>query len=537
MFMRYFGFTEDPFEATPDPRCLYNSPTHQEALASLMFGFLSNRGFTALIAPPGLGKTTLLFRFLDNIRTTARTVFLFDSLCEPLDLVSAMLRDLGIPPGRNGVEMREQLKNVVVSEARAGRRFVVVIDEAQNMSDDALEMVRLLTNFETSRAKLIQIVLSGQPKLSDKLMQPSLEQLRQRISTYCRLEPLSEEQTAAYIDHRLKRAGYIGPPLFTQDALELITQASRGIPRTINNMCFNALSICYAMKQKQVDSGMATEAIADQQLVPQTEVVPASVAANAVRPREPERRRSAKMRKNWARVAAALIVGSVVSLAMSPIAKSLRTQVIADSRSLHDKILAWPLDASAASTSERGSAEATQNTASLQITVGPHQTLHDIAMQYLGESDEKSLRRIESLNPGVTNLDGIKAGEKLWLPRQPLISGIESTTSRAGSTIVHDAVPPNVEVSTGTDKGKHPKKDTASFEITVGPDQTLQAVCIQHLGEFDLRRLHQVEALNPRLTDPDHLEAGQKLRLPGIPEPPAQMDPTTVASARTSHEP
>jgi hypothetical protein len=158
-------------------------------------------------------------------------------------------------------------------------------------------------------------------------------------------------------------------------------------------------------------------------------------------------------------------------------------------------------------------------------------------MQYLGESDQKSLRQIELLNPKLTDPDDIKGGQKLWLPRQPLIRSVESTTSHAGSTIVHNTIPPSVEESAGTDNGKHSKKDTASFEITVGPDQTLQAICIQHLGEFDLQRLHQVEALNPRLTDPDHLEAGQKLRLPRIPEQPAQMDPTTVASARTSHEP
>jgi hypothetical protein len=449
-----------------------------------------------------------------------------------------MLRDLGIRPGPNGVEMREQLKDVVVSEARAGRRFVVVIDEAQNMSDDALEMVRLLTNFETSRAKLIQIVLSGQPKLSDKLMLPSLEQLRQRISTFCRLEPLSAEQTAAYIDHRLKRAGYVGPPLFTQDALKLITQASRGIPRTINSMCFNALSISCAMKRKQVDGCIAAEAIADQQLAPQTEAVPVSVAANSLRRSEPEQRQHrAKLRNTWVRVAAVLIVGSVVSLAMSPITRPLRSQIIIDSGSLFDRILAWPPDASAASVSKTGSAEAAPNATSFQITVEPHQTLHNIAVQYLGESDQKSLRQIELLNPGLTDPDDIKAGEKLWLPRQPLIRSVESTTSQAGSTIVHDTVPPNVEESTGTDKGTHPKKDTASFEITVGPDQTLQAVCIQHLGEFDLQRLHQVEALNPRLTDPDHLEAGQKIRLPRISELPAQMDTTILASARTSHEP
>ena len=188
-----------------------------------------------------------------------------------------MLRDLGITPGRNGIEMREQLKDVLIKEARAGRRFVVVMDEAQNMSDDSLEMVRLLTNFETPRAKLMQIVLSGQPKLSNKLMSPLLEQLRQRISTFCQLEPLSAEQTAAYINHRLMRAGYAGSQLFTEDALKLLAGASRGIPRTINNLCFNALTLTCALRRKQVDVDIAAEVIADLRLTPEIREVRGSL--------------------------------------------------------------------------------------------------------------------------------------------------------------------------------------------------------------------------------------------------------------------
>jgi MSHA biogenesis protein MshM len=183
-----------------------------------------------------MGKTTLLFRFLDDIRESARTAFLFDidSQCEPRELVGYILRDLDITPGATGAEMHDQLSGVLVAEARAGRRLVLVIDEAQNLSDAALETVRLLTNFETPLAKLMQIVLAGQTQLSNKLMQPSLVQLRQRISTICRLEPLSTEKIGAYIDHRLKFAGYSGGTLFTKEALNLITESSQGIPRTIN---------------------------------------------------------------------------------------------------------------------------------------------------------------------------------------------------------------------------------------------------------------------------------------------------------------
>ncbi len=234
MLLQYFGFRRDPFGTAPDPGCLYLSHTHREAVASLEYGFLSNRGFTAMIAPPGMGKTTILFRFLEKFGELARTAFLFDvdSQCEPCEFVGKILRDIGITPAQSSYEMREQLTEALIRENRAGRRFVIVIDEAQNLSDAVLERVRLLTNFETSRGKLMHVVLSGQPQLADKLMQDSLVQLRQRISTVCRLEPLSAEETIGYIDYRLKQAGYGGKPLFAEDALAMIAEASRGIPRT-----------------------------------------------------------------------------------------------------------------------------------------------------------------------------------------------------------------------------------------------------------------------------------------------------------------
>src|SRR5450631_3621018 len=133
MLERYFGFEEDPFGATPNSRYLYPSHTHREALASLNYGFQSNRGFTSLIAPPGMGKTSLLRHFLVDIQNQARTAFLFDLQCEPIELLDCILRDLGVVPGRNGMEMREQLKGILVSEANAGRTLVIIIDEAQTL--------------------------------------------------------------------------------------------------------------------------------------------------------------------------------------------------------------------------------------------------------------------------------------------------------------------------------------------------------------------------------------------------------------------
>ncbi len=270
--LRHFGFREDPFRVSPDPGYMYPSQTHLQALASLEDGFYNDRGFIAMIAPPGMGKTTLLYRFLEDTQAVARSVFLFDidSECEPRDFVGYILRDFGITPASASSEMHKQLGEVLVKETQAGRKCVVVIDEAQNLSDAVLERVRLLTNFETSQGKLLQIILSGQPQLTEKLMQASLVQLLQRVSTVCHLERLSAEEVAAYIDFRLNQAGYDGDPLFTEGALKLIAETSNGTPRTINNLCFNALSLASSIKSKQVDETMVAKVASSLRLVPQS---------------------------------------------------------------------------------------------------------------------------------------------------------------------------------------------------------------------------------------------------------------------------
>jgi type II secretory pathway predicted ATPase ExeA len=269
MIKSYFGFKREPFGATPDPQSVYYSSDHREALASLKVGFHNNRGFTALVAPPGMGKTTLLFLFLEYIRNSSTSAFLFDidSHCGPSELFGYILRDIDITPGQTNAEMHEQLNTVLMAEARAGRRFVIVIDEAQNLSEEVLETVRLLTNFESPGTKLVQVVLAGQPQLAEKLTRPSLVQLRQRISTACQLKPFSQEESRAYIEHQIKTAGYCGASLFTEEAATTITEVGRGIPRVINNVCFNSLALCRALKREQVDAGMVAEVLADEELM------------------------------------------------------------------------------------------------------------------------------------------------------------------------------------------------------------------------------------------------------------------------------
>src|SRR6267154_705703 len=264
MFLEYYGLREQPFGVTPDPRYLYFSETHREALGSLFYGIESGCGFLTLIAPPGLGKTTLLAQLLERLRNSAQTAFLFHTQCDSREFLSQLLLDLEVDcAGQNLAYMYEALHSVLLRNARTGRRFVLVIDEAQNLADSVFETVRLLSDFETAQSKLMQIVLCGQPQLADRLAHPDLIQLRQRISIVSKLQPLNIVEILMYIEHRMMLAGHFGPLPFSYDAVNLITAHSAGIPRNINNICFNALTLGYSKRQKQIEVSTVREVLAD----------------------------------------------------------------------------------------------------------------------------------------------------------------------------------------------------------------------------------------------------------------------------------
>jgi general secretion pathway protein A len=264
MFLGFYGLREQPFGVTPDPRFLYLSPAHREALASLYYGIESGCGFLALIGKPGMGKTTLLFHLLEKFRGQARTAFLFQTQCSSREFMRFLLAELGSESNEQDfVRMNDEFNKLLLQEARAGRRFVIVVDEAQNLSPSVLETIRLLSDFETPRAKLVQIILAGQPELADKLASRKLSQLRQRLSTMSGLMPLSEEESNRYIHHRLRIAGYSGAPLFEPAAMRTIVQFTEGIPRNINNFCFSALSLGCALRERMIGLQIVEEVISD----------------------------------------------------------------------------------------------------------------------------------------------------------------------------------------------------------------------------------------------------------------------------------
>src|SRR5579862_673374 len=269
MFLEFYKLREQPFGVTPDPRFIYFGAAHREALASLLYAVESKRGFSALVAEPGMGKTSLLFRMLDSLQSSARTAFLFQTEGDSRELLRSLLHDLGINAAdQDRVTMHEALNQGLHHELHSGRQVVVVIDEAQNLDDKVLETIRLLSNFETPQQKLMHIVLAGQPALSAKLSEAGMAQLRQRVSTIIRLEPFRDDEVVKYIDHRLRAAGNTGPSVFSPEALEMIARASKGIPRNINSLCFQSLSIGFATQSKRIGAEIVREVVADLNFTP-----------------------------------------------------------------------------------------------------------------------------------------------------------------------------------------------------------------------------------------------------------------------------
>ncbi len=260
----HFGLRENAFGVTPNPRFLFLSQTHREGLASLINGIDCDFGFQVLVAQPGMGKTTLLFNFLERFRTTAHTAFLFQPQPNPCELLQSVLLELGTSSEETSLrKLSEQLNQVLTRAAEEHKRVIVVIDEAQNLDFAVLEALRQLSNFETASNKLMQIVLAGQPQLAKRLALPEQEQLMQRISAFGRLSPLALNETQAYIDHRLATAGYQGPHLFTQGAIRNIWDRTRGVPRNINTLCFNAMLLAFAEHAKSIDGRIVEDAARD----------------------------------------------------------------------------------------------------------------------------------------------------------------------------------------------------------------------------------------------------------------------------------
>jgi general secretion pathway protein A len=264
MYYSFYSLTQRPFHTTPDPEFLYLSPSHKQALGSIIYGLEERKGFIAVTGEVGTGKTTILRYFLAQADNIDHIIYLLDPSLPFKDLLKVVLRELKHEPaGSHEAELVSQVQEVLIEQYRSGRTVVLLIDEAQNMPVATLESLRILSNLETSKDKLIQIVLVGQPELDELLRQHELRQLNQRIAMRASLVPLSRTESRAYILHRLAKAGSKGRKVFSRRALSLIIREAKGNPRLINVLCDNALVTGLGYKRKPVNARIAKEVIAD----------------------------------------------------------------------------------------------------------------------------------------------------------------------------------------------------------------------------------------------------------------------------------
>jgi general secretion pathway protein A len=268
MYQRFFGLRESPFNVNPDPRYLFLTRQTQEALAGLTYGIQNRKGFILLTGEVGTGKTTLLNRLLGWLRgQRVATAYIFNSKLGVNDLFDLMLAEFEIPcESREKSQIVLRLNQWLLERYRAGETAVLIIDEAQNLSGEVLEEIRLLTNLETSTEKLLQIVLTGQPELEEKLKAPEVRQLRQRITLRCRTAALTLEETFGYIAERLRIAGANGEPIFSKEAIETVHAYSCGIPRVVNLLCEHSMINAYVDSLRPVPAHIVEEVAREFQL-------------------------------------------------------------------------------------------------------------------------------------------------------------------------------------------------------------------------------------------------------------------------------
>ena len=449
MFLDFYRLREQPFGVTPDPRFLYFSPGHREALASLFYGIETGRGFLSLVAEPGMGKTTLLFQLLKRWKGYVHSAFLFQTQCDSRELLRYLLEDLGLDSqDRDIVRMHADLNDFLFRETKAGKRVVLFIDESQNLSDAVLETVRLLSDFEAPDRKLLQIVLAGQPELEQRLGRPGLTQLGQRIAVRAQLEPLPRAEIIRYMNHRLRVAGYQGMELFTPEAAAAIAERSRGIPRVVNHLCFNALSLGCAMRSRQIGPEIVREAAGDLSMDSRP-AKPQATSARVPNPQPPQRQVAhapapsikSKSLSSWMNgllshqrvlqtsLLALLLLGLAVYLGTRAGAGTVEREQANEASSTYVPASAGQKHTSEARvptaydelqpTSLRQSDERQDSSNVFTYVVQPNDTLRALCLSLVGRYDETVQKEIRKLNPNLKDLVNLKAGQEIRLPLAP----------------------------------------------------------------------------------------------------------------------
>ena len=420
MYNRYFGFLESPFSVTPDPRFFYTNPVYQEAYATLRYGIEAKKGFIVITGEVGTGKTTLLRKLLRNLEDTVHSVFIFNTRLTFPELLQVTLHDLGLAPkDTTKVTMLQELNDYLIKQLKQGHTVAALIDEAQNLRGEVLEDLRLLSNLETDREKLLQIVLVGQPELEARLDQPGLRQLKQRVAVQCQLNPLKDEEVGPYIDSRLRVVGYEGKGLFHRDAVQQIALYSKGIPRLINIICDNALLTAYAESKKIVSTDMINGVATDLRIRSELQVKKAAPAPAVSVPKTerqvlvhkiPDRVSEPKLR----RLVSAGIGTLLGILAFVALASIIDPQNLLNTAGSSVEVVKH--NPNQETVPKKAIAEVAFKRQDQRITIQYGATIYQIAIDAYGANTVLGMDLIKELNPQIEDLNWVSAGQDLLLP-------------------------------------------------------------------------------------------------------------------------
>lgn len=262
MYLDYYGLSEPPFDITPNPRFLFYSAKHREAYNHLLYGIRERKGFVQLTGEVGAGKTTLCRAMLEQLDERYATALILNPVMSPDELMKAIALEFGLPVnGLDRLDIIAVINEFLLRQVEANKEAVLIIDEAQDLTDELLEQVRLLSNLETDNRKLLQIVLMGQPELRDRLNNPKLRQLRQRITVRYHLLPLNRAEVTQYVQHRIHLCGGNGTPCFTNPALWRVYHYSQGIPRLVNAVCDKALLAGFVSQRERINFKLVNHAV------------------------------------------------------------------------------------------------------------------------------------------------------------------------------------------------------------------------------------------------------------------------------------
>lgn len=494
MYCNFYGFFEKPFEVTPDPKFLYLNPGHRETQASLLYGIRERKGFIAVLGEAGTGKTTLLRSVLDRLSEDVKVAYVFNTDVTFEEMFRVVLLDLGLAHEKESVgkvEGIQRLNTLAIQRLANGGNVVLMVDEAQNLDRRCMENLRLLSNLETSKNKLIQIILSGQPELEAKLRQPNLRQLSQRINLKRYILPFDEKETHEYIQHRLEVARYRGPRLFTREAEKLVWEYSGGIPRKINTVCDNSLLTGYALKKRKIEAEITREVIDDLTQNPFSEIFhlkPHMVASEAPLAGTVSGRHQSRS------------ILSIIPLACLSLLIGLGIGVLAGSLKGADLTL---LFRKTLQTVALKSQDQSRHTTIPERPADTATRRTPIPTPAMAQAKKQTSSPMASTDSTGKRIDSPAAQKKV---DSPPVREVSETKARAETLIKTFSQP----APSGLLKGR--------TIVRVRTGDTLSAIIFRKYGRYTKELETKILETNPSIEDPHWIYIGQQIHMPDLPK-------------------